>query len=144
MIPVRGEFAAEAEGADVGRILETSAPAVGRRIGNRQGKLARLGLGLAHGKSVFALEGADFIPYKLNDEAITHRATTVLGPATAGAGTRMAAVTFFLRLERERLGGVPSVGSTTMMLVTNFFGPCKSKSIEVRSASESVTTPSPY
>ena len=42
------------------------------------------------------------------------------------------------------LGGVPSAISTTMMLVTNFFMPCRSKSIEVRSLSDSVITPRPY
>ena len=137
MISVRREFATKPQGTDVGRVLEPRAPAIERRIGNRQCKLACFVLRLAHGKSVLAHERADFISYKLDDKAITHRATAGFGAAVAGAGTRTATVTFFLRLERERLGGVPSAGSTTMMLVTNFFGPCRSKSIEVRSESES-------
>src|SRR3984893_1186715 len=144
VISIRGEFAAETGRTDVGAVLVARAPAIEGRIGNRQCKFAGLVPGFAHGKSVLAHKRADFVPDKLDDEAIAHTATAVLGPMTATAGMRAPAATFFLRLERERLGGVPSAGSTIIMLVTNFFRPCRSKSIDVRSASESVTTPNPY
>jgi hypothetical protein len=144
MISIRSQLAAKAGGTDVGGVLVACAPTIESSIGNGQRKFAGFAIGLAHGKSIFAHKVADFVPHKLNDEAIGHRVTTVLGSATVIAGTRTATVTFFLRLERERLGGVPSAGSTTIILVTNFFGPCRSKSMDVRSASESVTTPKPY
>src|SRR5207245_319 len=55
-----------------------------------------------------------------------------------------AAIAFLRRLARGRFGGVPSAGSTTIRLVTNFLIPWRSKSIEVRSSSDSVMTPQPY
>ena len=56
MISVRREFATKPQGTDVGRVLEPRAPAIERRIGNRQGKLACFVIGLTHGKSVLAHE----------------------------------------------------------------------------------------
>jgi len=72
-----------------------------------------------------------------------HAFAGYFGSATS-AVTGAATIAFFLRFARGRFGGVPSAGSTTMMLVTNFFAPWRSKSIDVRSASDSVTTPKPY
>ena len=123
MIRVRGELAAKPEGTDIRRVLEPCAPAIERCVGDGQRKFACLALGLPHGKHVLANEGAYFIPNKLNDETIAHR-TAGAADAAETAGARVAAtVTFFLRLARDRLGGVPSAGSTTIRLVTNFFGP---------------------
>src|ERR1019366_3649393 len=53
MIGIRGEFPVKPEGTYVGRVLEPRAPAIERRIGNRQREFAVFALGLAHGKSVF-------------------------------------------------------------------------------------------
>jgi len=43
--------------------------------------------------------------------------------AATRTGTGATAATFFFLFARARFGGVPSAGSTTMMLVTNFFAP---------------------
>src|SRR5271166_4032072 len=76
----------------------------------------------------------------LNDDPGAH-----LAPGTnTRAAIVGAALTGLARLARRRFGGVPSAGSTTIRLVTNFFGPCASKSMVVRSMLDSVMTPQPY
>ena len=66
------------------------------------------------------------------------------GVLEAGYFALAAVAAAFLRFDPARFGGVPSAGSTTIMLVTNFLVPCASKSIVVRSTSDCVTTPHPY
>src|ERR1700682_6131741 len=90
MISLGSEFAAESCGTDVWRVLEPRAPTIKCRVGDRQCEFTGLVLGLAHRKSVLAHESTDFAPYKLNDKAVTHRATAILGSAVGITGPRMA------------------------------------------------------
>src|ERR1700723_3958617 len=132
----RGKFQVQAVGADVRRILKTDAARIERFVRNGQSEFARFGRGFANGESIFTALGLGFETDELHDDVVV----VAHFPAAATA----TAATFFTRLARLRLGGVPSAISTTMMLVTNFFMPCRSKSIEERSLSDSVMTPRPY
>src|ERR1700722_19894556 len=129
--------------ANIRRVLETHFARVECFNRNQQREFARFGGCLAHRERIFASPFLGFKPYKLNDHPVIVVVRAHL-PAPTGSAAAITAATFFTRLARLRLGGVPSAISTTMMLVTNFLGPCRSKSIEVRSLSDSVTTPKPY
>src|SRR5208282_5358200 len=137
MIFIRGQLAAELDRAHVRRVLVADAAAIEGLVGDRQRKLADHVCGFADGEGVFADERLYLESDELHDDVVLcHLAPTA--DAMAGAATA------FLRRLVRRLGGVPSAGSTTIMLVTNFFMPWRSKSMEVRSESDSVTTPRPY
>src|SRR5579862_9318858 len=122
--------------ANVRRILKTHAARIERFVRNSQSIFAGLGRGFADGKGIFAALRFGFE----SDELHNHVVVSAHFPAGTAAATATAA-TFFVRFARLRFGGVPSAISTTIMLVTNFFIPCKSKSMEVRSLSDSVMTP---
>src|SRR6202041_420771 len=132
----RGKFQVQAVGADVRRILKTDAARIERFVRNGQSEFARFGRRFANGERVFPALGFGLESHELHDDVVVAHF-----PAAAKA---TGAATFFTRFARLRFGGVPSAISTTMMLVTNFFIPCRSKSIEVRWLSDSVTTPKPY
>src|ERR1700690_899179 len=129
------EFATQFQRANAGSVLKTD-PVGGKCfVCDGQGKFPRLGGGFSHRKSIFADRLFGRKPHELHQEFFAHLAPADLARAT---GT----TAFFRAL--FRLGGVPSASSTTMMVVTNFFIPWRSKSMEVRSESDSVTTPRPY
>src|ERR1700683_4561019 len=134
-----GQFPVKPVRADVRRILIAHAASVESVVWNRQSKFARLGLRLSNCKRIFADSRFRLETDELDDDLRRHFA-----PDTVPAAAAIAATVFLTRFARLRLGGVPSAISTTIMLVTNFFMPCKSKSMEVRSWSDSVITPKPY
>src|SRR6202046_4136674 len=134
-----GQFTVKPVRTDVRRILIADTARVERLVGNRQSKFARLRLRLSNGKSIFTNRRLGLETDELDDDLRRHFAPDKLPAAAA-----ITATVFLTRFARLRLGGVPSAISTTMMLVTNFFMPCRSKSIEVRSLSDSVITPRPY
>src|ERR1700733_7572566 len=133
------EFPVKSVGTDVRRILITDATGVERVVRNGQSEFARLRLRLSDGKSIFAHRRLGLETDELDDDLRRHFA-----PGKLPAAAAITATVFLTRFARLRLGGVPSAISTTIMLVTNFFMPCRSKSIEVRSLSDSVMTPKPY
>src|SRR6201998_44328 len=99
-----------------------------------------LGASFSHIKCVFAHLRLRFESSVLDDDSVVHLAPgTNTGEARAGTDCL-----FLARLARRRLGGIPSAGSTTIMLVTTFFSPWMSKSMVVRSPFDSVMTPQPY
>src|SRR5579864_4752424 len=131
------QFGVELQGANARGILVPDAMRGERLVFDGKREFAGLVRILGYyGKRVFPHSGLGFKSNVLNENVVGHFALPVL-PATLNA------VAGFLR-RLERFGGVPSAGSTTMMLVTNFLMPCASKSIVVRSASVSVMTPQPY
>src|SRR5271156_2795696 len=123
-----GQFTVKPVRTNVRRILIADATGVERVVRNRQSKFARLCLRLSNGESVFAHRRLRLEADELNDDLRRHFA-----PGEDPAAAAITATVFLTRLARLRFGGVPSAISTTMMLVTNFFTPCRSKSIEVRS-----------
>src|SRR5579864_8417380 len=138
MVRIRRQLAAEFARANVGRILNSQQVLVECFGWNCQREFARVTRNFPHAEGVLADQRLHLIAEKLHDDFVAH-----LGPATK-PGRGAAPTTFLIFLARRRLGGVPSAASTTMMLVTNFFMPWRSKSMEVRSELDSVTTPRPY
>src|SRR6266849_2627800 len=108
-----------------------------RFVQDGERKIAGLGSGFPHHEIVAADQNFRFKTEILHDCRRAHFAPVI-------AGARAMPSAFLRRLRRGRLGGVPSARSTTMMLVTNFLTPCRSKSMVVRSASDSMITPQPY
>ena len=123
-----GQFPVKPVRTDVRRILIADAARVERVVRNRQSEFARLRLRFSNGEGIFAHRRLGLETDELDDDLRRHFA-----PDKDPAAAAITATVFLTRFARLRLGGVPSAISTTIMLVTNFFMPCRSKSIEVRS-----------
>src|ERR1700687_974057 len=144
VIAVGSKFPVKLERADVWRILKTDAVRNKSIIRNRNRKFACLLGDYANAKRILAdLRPADKADI-LDDCLAVHFAPGAAAAAISAVGLAATSAAFLRRLTRLRFGGVPSAGSMTIRLVTNFFIPWTSKSIEVRSESVSVITPSPY
>jgi len=116
MVCVYGQLTVEFEGANVGSVLITYAVGIKCLIHNCQCKFAGLARVLSHEKAILTGDRIRLETNILDDHALAHFAPAVA--AGRGVGTA-----FLLRFRRARLGGVPSAGSTTIKLVTNFFIP---------------------
>src|ERR1700723_2294701 len=138
----RGQLHVQPVRTNIRRILKSHAPRIKSLVGNGQRKFPRFRRCFANRERIFPAALLRFESHELHDHAIA--VVVAHFPAPTGSAAAITAAAFFTRLARLRFGGVPSACSTTMMLVTNFFIPCRSKSIEVRSLSDSVMTPKPY
>src|SRR5579862_2063481 len=117
---VRGcrKFAPELQRTKVRRILIPQAMPVKRLVRDAERKLTRLSRLFPHGEGVLAHRILGLETAELHHDFVAHLAPAAAPTTTAATG---ATTTFFFRLARERLGGVPSAGSTTIRPVTNFF-----------------------
>src|SRR2546426_6913747 len=142
VIAAGGEFAPQAQGADVRRVLKARAVGIKCRVGDGQGIYARFTSWLAHAEGVLTVERLRHKPEVLQDYFTAHFVPEA-ATATAAGFAGVVATAFLRRLARFRFCGVASAGSNPIRLVTNFFISGILKSIQMRTASGVVITPSP-
>src|SRR3989475_12197907 len=134
VIAAGGEFAPQAQGADVRRVLKARAVGIKCRVGDGQGIYARFTSWLAHAEGVLTVERVRHKPEVLQDYFTAHFVPEA-ATATAAGFAGGVATAFLRRRAGFRFCGGPSAGPTTIRLVTNFLLTWECKSTQMRSAS---------